>query len=80
MLATRTQEWKRQLRLEGKAEGKVEAKAETLIRQLRRRFSSVSPHIESRVLSADIDQLDEWSDRFVDARELIDIFAADQTH
>ena len=76
MLATRTQEWKRQLRLEGKAEGK----AETLLRQLRRRFSSVSPHIESRVLSANSDQLDEWMDRLVDTRELSDIFGADQTH
>ena len=88
MLATRTQEWKRQLKAEGIAEGEVrgeargetKGRAETLLRQLRRRFSSVSPHIEGRVLSADINQLDEWMDRLVDTRELSDIFGADQTH
>jgi len=84
MLATRTKEWKRHLIAEGEIRGEVsgetKGKAETLLRQLRRRFGSVSSHIESRVLSADIDQLDEWMDRLMDTRELIEIFGADPTH
>ena len=90
MLATRTQEWKRQLKLEGKTEGKAEGiaegevkgKAEMLLRQLHRRFGFIPPTIESRVLSADSSQLDEWSEHLIDGRELTDIFGtdADQSH
>ncbi|CAK0775990.1 transposase [uncultured Gammaproteobacteria bacterium] len=64
----------------GKAEGKAEGKADTLLRQLRRRFKTVPPDVESRVRAAGSDQLDEWSDRFVDARELVDVFDVDQKH
>jgi len=34
MLATRTQEWKRQLKAEGIAEGEARGKTEMLLRQL----------------------------------------------
>jgi hypothetical protein len=45
-----------------------------LLRQLRRRFHTLAPEIEARVRAADGVQLDEWSDRFVDATALTEIF------
>ena len=66
MLSIAAKEWK--------AEGKAEGKAETLLRLLRRRFHTLSPEVEARVLNADGAQLDEWLDRFVDAKVLTDVF------
>ncbi len=63
----------------GRAEGRAEGKAETLLRQLRRRFHSVSAEMETRVLNADGPQLDDWLDRFVDAKALTDVFT-DRVH
>ena len=60
--------------LQGRAEGKAEGKAETLLRLLRRRFQTLTPELEARVLSADSGQLDDWLDRFVDAKVLTDVF------
>ena len=59
--------------IEARSEGKAEGKAEMLLRLLRRRFSNLPTDIEARVRAADSDQLDGWSERFVDARELEDI-------
>ncbi|CAK0776668.1 hypothetical protein WCLP8_5420007 [uncultured Gammaproteobacteria bacterium] len=36
--------------------------------------------VEDRVRAAGSDQLDEWSDLILDARELADVFATDQKH
>ena len=58
----------------GEARGKARGKAEMLLRQLRRRFHTLAPEIEARVRAADGVQLDEWSDRFVDATALTEIF------
>ncbi len=60
---------------EGIAEGESKGKAEMLLRQLRRRFHTVPSELEARVRKADGAQLDEWSDRFVDAKVLTDVFA-----
>ncbi|CAK0778881.1 hypothetical protein WCLP8_840003 [uncultured Gammaproteobacteria bacterium] len=65
---------------EGKAEGETVGKANMLLRLLCRRFKTVPPDVERRGRAADIDHLDEWSDRFVDARELVDVFGTDQPH
>lgn len=59
----------------GKARGKAEGKAEILLRLLRRRFQTLPPEIEARVRGADSVQLDDWSDRFVDATVLSEIFS-----
>ena len=84
MFATLGQEWKRQWKAEGiaegKAEGLVEGKASTLLRQLGRRFPMFPSHIETLVRAATNDQLDEWSDRILDARELSDVFGPDWQH
>ena len=66
MLSIAAKEWK--------AEGRAEGKAETLLRLLRRRFHSVPPEMEARVLNADGTELDDWLDRFVDAKALTDVF------
>ncbi|CAK0752452.1 hypothetical protein CCP1ISM_460004 [Azospirillaceae bacterium] len=59
---------------QGRAEGKAEGKAETLLRLLRRRFHALAPDVEVRVQNAGNAQLDEWLDRFVDAKALTDVF------
>ncbi|MEI8395916.1 MAG: Rpn family recombination-promoting nuclease/putative transposase [Rhodospirillaceae bacterium] len=58
----------------GRAEGEAKGKAEMLLRLLRRRFT-VPPELEARVLSADGRKLDRWSDLFVDAETLSDVFS-----
>ena len=59
---------------QGEARGKAEGKVETLLRLLRRRFHAVSSEVEARVQKADGAQLDEWLDRFVDAKALTEVF------
>ena len=80
MLAERVKEWTREWKAEGRAEGRNEGKADTLHRQLLRRFKTVSPDVEHRIRTADVDQLDEWLDRILDAQTLDDVFGADQRH
>jgi len=64
----------------GRAEGKAEGKAEIVLRQLRRKFGPLSSEIEARVRGTGSDQLDEWSERLLDARELSDVFDAPTAH
>jgi Domain of unknown function (DUF4351) len=84
MLSITAKEWMAEGKAVGKAEGKAEGvakgKAYTLHRQLLRRFKTVSPDIEHRVRAADIDQLDEWLDRILDAQTLDDVFGTEQRH
>ena len=76
-MATRAQEWKRQLiaegRAEGRAEGEAKGKADTLLRLIARRIQ-LAPEVEARVRCADCAQLDGWIERFVDASSLGDVF------
>jgi len=67
-------------RTEGKAEGKAEGRREMLLRLLRRRFGEIRGDVVEQVCKGDIDQLDDWSERFVDARTLEDVFGADRRH
>lgn len=60
--------------------GEVTGKADTLLRLLRRRFRTLPAAVEDRIRAADIDHLDQWTDRFVDARTLEDIFDPEQRH
>ena len=55
--------------------GQAKGKAETLRRQLHRRFHTLPPEVEARIREADGAQLDEWLDRFVDAKTLTDVFS-----
>ncbi len=80
MLSIAAREWKAEGRIEGLADGVVKGKADTLLRQLRKRFKTVSDDVEHRVRTADSDRLDEWADRFVDAQTIEDVFGPDQPH
>lgn len=64
----------------GHARGRAEGKAEIVLRQLRRKFGSLSPEIEAHFMVASNDQLDDWSERLLDARELMDVFDEPTTH
>ena len=76
LVPTIAQQWLKQGRAEGMAEGRTEGKADTLLRLLRRRFKTLPAGIEPRIRAAGTDQLDEWTDLVLDARELADIFDA----
>lgn len=80
IMPTVAQEWVRQGRAEGRVEGRIEGKAEMLQRQLRRRFGVLPPEVEARLQAAGGDQLDAWSDRFVDARTLDEVFTDQAPH
>ena len=65
-------------RMEGRTEGRTEAALETrqqtLVLLLRKRFRDVPPGVLSTVQSTtDIDQLDDWLDRFATASTLDDL-------
>lgn len=72
MLASQGEVWKRRWLAEGKAE--------MLLRQLPLRCGPVSPEIGERVRKASSEQLDEWSVRLMNARELSDVFDEPTTH
>ncbi|MEO5373204.1 MAG: DUF4351 domain-containing protein [Alphaproteobacteria bacterium] len=52
-----------------------QGKAEMLLRLLRRRFGPLTTEDEARVRAADTALLDAWSERFIDADHLADVFA-----
>lgn len=62
------------LRNEGITKGRAEGKAETLLRLLRRRFGDVPPHVVARLHTTTLADLDRWTDRFLDAKTLDDVF------
>ena len=64
----------------GEARGETVGKANMLLRLFRRRDKTVPAYIEDRVRSACSDQLDEWSEQFVDGKSLADILGPDQPH
>ena len=61
---------------QGVTQGETKGKADIVLRLLRRRFRELPPGIEGRVRAAGGDQLDEWSERILDARTPADVFAA----
>ncbi|MBB4286558.1 Rpn family recombination-promoting nuclease/putative transposase [Roseospira goensis] len=70
MLATLSEDWKRQWRAEGKAEGK----AEILMRLAERRFGAIPADRRARILAADEATLDAWIDHLLDAPDLEAVF------
>lgn len=69
MLATRIEEWKRQLRLEGRQEGA----ARLLRHQLERRFGPLPVTVAARIEAAEPETLEAWSLRLLDARSLDEV-------
>jgi predicted transposase/invertase (TIGR01784 family) len=62
-------------RVEGREEGRVEGKAELLLRVLALKFGPLSPETMQRVRRAPEASLDSWSERFIAATTLDDVFA-----
>jgi hypothetical protein len=61
--------------LEGEAEGKAEGKAQSIVHMLRRRNITVSPDTEQTIMECkDLDTLDLWFDRALDATRTEDLF------
>ncbi|MBF0185953.1 MAG: DUF4351 domain-containing protein [Magnetococcales bacterium] len=58
----------------GEQRGKQEGEASVLLRQVQRRFGQVSDDLKAMVISADLSQLEAWTDRILDAKTLDDVF------
>jgi len=61
-------------RREGRREGKIEGEALLLQRLLIRRFGSLPSELVKRINQAMPEQIEEWSDRILDAKTLNDVF------
>ncbi|MBF0117102.1 MAG: DUF4351 domain-containing protein [Magnetococcales bacterium] len=59
----------------GEQTGEKKGKADTLLRQLQRRFGQVPEQIIAKVTQADLKRIEAWSDNFVFAQSLDDVFA-----
>lgn len=59
----------------GLAQGRAEGQAEMLLRLLQRRFGELPDAAIERVRGGSLAELDAWSDRFVSARSLDEVFA-----
>jgi hypothetical protein len=55
---------------------KAEGKADMLLRLLRRRFDSLPEAVVAKVRDASEDQLNEWADNILDARNLDMVFGS----
>jgi len=83
MLATRVEEWKKQLLLEGEQRGeqrgeergRLRGEAALLLRQLERRFGVLPGWARDRVLAADTVMMEEWGLRVLDAASLEEVLA-----
>ncbi len=85
-LLQRAEKWTQQWMAEGEAKGKAEGKAEgqrlgmarTLKNLVQRRFGALPDWAVDRVDRADVDTLERWSYRVLDARVLDDVFQDDE--
>ena len=58
----------------GEQRGKKDGESSVLLRQLRRRFPILPSWVEPKVQTAELNKLEEWTDRILDASTLQDIF------
>jgi len=63
-----------QARYEGEQKG-LQRQRQVLLRMLERKFGSVPPHCQARLLHANADQLQDWSLNMLDAQRIEDVFA-----
>lgn len=69
MLATRAETWKQQWL----AEGRLKGEAGLLIRQLERRFGALPDWAQDRIATSDIEAVEEWGLRVLDAGSLDEV-------
>ncbi|MBK7673506.1 MAG: DUF4351 domain-containing protein [Candidatus Accumulibacter sp.] len=58
----------------GRQEGRQEGEAALLKRQLARRFGALPDAVQVRLTTADVDQLEEWAIKVLDAESLDEVF------
>jgi hypothetical protein len=75
IMSIAAEEWKAEGIQIGQAMGKAEGKADMLLRQLRRRFDALPETVMAKVRNASEDQLNEWADNILDARNLDMVFS-----
>ncbi|MCP5113726.1 MAG: hypothetical protein GY953_23065 [bacterium] len=73
-LLQRAEKWTQQWMAEGEAKGKRLGMAETLKNQAQRRFGDLPDWAVDRIDRADVDTLELWSYRVLDAAVLEDVF------
>ena len=61
-------------RVEGRNEGRIEGRAETLLKQLRLKFSELSPEIEEKVEKGSEEDFELWTKRVLFADTLNEVF------
>ena len=62
-----------EIKLEGRQEGRQEGEADLLIRQLKRRFGSLSPEQSDRLKALSVPQLEELAEALLDFTDLSDL-------
>jgi hypothetical protein len=72
IMSIAAEEWK----AEGIQIGQAMGKADILLRQLRRRFDPLSETVMRKVRNASDDELNEWADNILDARNLDMVFGS----
>ena len=77
-LLQRAEKWTQEWMAEGEAKGKRLGKAETLKNQVRHRFGDLPDWAVDRIDRADVDTLERWSYRVLDATVLADVFPEDE--
>lgn len=78
MLAETIGQWKDDARQEGRQEGQRLGMAKTLKNQVRRRFDDLPDWAADRIDRADVDTLERWSYRVLDATVVEDVFQDDE--
>jgi predicted transposase/invertase (TIGR01784 family) len=63
-------------RTEGRAEGRAEGEARILVRLIEKRFGVVPPQLRQRILAADVETVEQWVERVLDAPNLQSVFEA----
>ena len=77
MLLERAERWPKQWEAKGLEKGLRLGKAQTLKSMVTQRFGELGADIVERIDRADIDTLDRWIRRLLDAKSLDDIFGGD---
>ncbi|MDJ0839433.1 MAG: DUF4351 domain-containing protein [Acidobacteriota bacterium] len=60
----------------GLEQGLEKGRLNTLLRQIKKKFGPVPDWAQEKLLSADSDTLDRWTDAILDAPDLQELFAA----
>ncbi|MBF0439790.1 MAG: DUF4351 domain-containing protein [Magnetococcales bacterium] len=58
----------------GEARGEHKRAVSMVLRQIQRKFGSMSSQVQAQVENAELSTLEDWADRILDARTLSDLF------